>query len=236
MAESDWNITLDGGGGADVLEQAAFQNSLVSPELPRPVSDVWCRRIHNDSGSARGHCAFLYSRVGEVPVVSEDVSISMAIALSPRSTGGEHSFGVGCRLSSSVVAGTANAPDYFCQNGYHLMLVAGTANYTIKLVRVVSGVPTTLWSDTRTGVVDTYKWLHIRLDMMIQPNDDLLFQVFENDLTTNDVDSPVWVQTTSVTDLAATAYDGAAGLGFGGQCKAGSDYDAYVDWAVLQKG
>lgn len=42
---------------------------------------------------------------------------------------------------------------------------------------------------------DTYEndtWLHLRLDMIVQGTGDVLLQCFQNDLTSNDVDSPVW--------------------------------------------
>ena len=35
-------------------------------------------------------------------------------------------------------------------------------------------------------------WLHVRLDMIVNGNGDVILQAFENDLDTNDVDSPVW--------------------------------------------
>lgn len=35
-------------------------------------------------------------------------------------------------------------------------------------------------------------WLHVRLDVIVQPHGDVLIQVFQNDLTAHAVSSPVW--------------------------------------------
>lgn len=242
MGATDWNILLDGGSSADVLEHDAFQNGLMTPELPRPVGDDWCRRLHNDSGAGRGHAAFIYNKAGSIPVVGDDISISLAAALAPRASGGAHAVGIGARLSSTLIAGPGNETAMFVQDGYQLTITANTSNYTVQLVKAVGGVDTVLWSDTRAGTVDVYKWFHFRLDLLVQLNGDLKLLVYENDLSVNDVHEmdPIGAVSwgTAIADIdipVAEAYSGAAGVGFGCQCLNGSDYDIYVDHAVLQR-
>lgn len=243
MAADDWAINLAAGGGADSLSHATYQNALVVPELPRPAGDDWCRRIHNDGGASRGHAVFLYNRAGNIPAIGDDVSISMAMCLAPRAIAGEHSVGIGVRLSNTIVSGPGNNPYIFAQDGYHLTVTPGAPDYTIKLVKAIGGVVVqTLWSTTRSGVLDTYKWFHLRLDMLVQINDDLKFLVYENNLSVNNVDQmeptgPIsWG--TAIADVevpSASAYAGAGNVGFGCQCVAGSNYDHYLDRVVIQK-
>lgn len=236
MASSDWTVLLNGGGGADVLSHSAVLHSLLSPALPRPVTDLQCRRIENDLGASYGHAAFLYSRVGTVINITDDVSIRAALRVAVRGVAGLHSVGLGVRMEGLPAFGPTSNPLAFTRNGYHLLVVPGLAAYTLYLVRVEGYVATVLWSDSRAGSLGDYKWFHLRLDAIVQPHGDLRLQVFENDLTVNDVDSPVWGSAVAnVLDPAIDVYSGSSGVGFGGQCKAGSDYDSYVDWVELYR-
>jgi len=47
-----------------------------------------------------------------------------------------------------------------------------------------------LRSSTTSYYADT--WLHLRLDMIVNPNGDVVLNVYENDLNTNQVTAPVW--------------------------------------------
>lgn len=78
------------------------------------------------------------------------------------------------------------------EDPHHVVLVKGA---------LVTGVPATLAeSPTVDGVLarssasyanDT--WLHLRLDMVVNLNGDVLLQAFQNDLAAHDVASPSWV-------------------------------------------
>lgn len=67
-------------------------------------------------------------------------------------------------------------------------------------------------------------WIHLRLDVIRQPSDDVKLQVFRNDLDAHDVDSPVWNTVPGLTDLVDDALGittgkqpylgGYAGVGF----------------------
>lgn len=52
------------------------------------------------------------------------------------------------------------------------------------------GVNGVLAKSTGTHANDT--WLHVRLDMIVNANGDVILQAFENDLDTNPVTAPVW--------------------------------------------
>ena len=36
-------------------------------------------------------------------------------------------------------------------------------------------------------------WFHLRLDVIVNPQDDVVLNVYRSDLTTEDVDAPTWV-------------------------------------------
>lgn len=62
---------------------------------------------------------------------------------------------------------------------------------------IVSGLPAVapptsgvLMSGTETFLNDV--WKHLRLDMIVNPNGDVILECFENDLNANAVSSPVW--------------------------------------------
>lgn len=56
--------------------------------------------------------------------------------------------------------------------------------------------------------VDAYdpdEWVHLRLDATVQGSGDVLIQVFENDLDTNDVTTPVWSAIDGMSDFVDDA-------------------------------
>lgn len=82
---------------------------------------------------------------------------------------------------------------------------------------IISGVPSAapgasgiLRRSTTTIANDT--WLHLRLDAVVNLNGDVILKVFQNDLTANDVDVPVWEPVPGIEDaaLAVTHGDGTA--------------------------
>ena len=43
-------------------------------------------------------------------------------------------------------------------------------------------------------------WHHLRLDTIVEPNGDVLLQVFENDLSVNPITAPVWASVPGISD------------------------------------
>lgn len=84
-------------------------------------------------------------------------------------------------------------------SGYFLGL-SNSSPYQIVLYKgkiTASGLPT---STATTGVLrvsssswtDNTKWFHLRLDVIVNPNGDVVLNVYENDLSVNSVTSPTW--------------------------------------------
>jgi hypothetical protein len=67
----------------------------------------------------------------------------------------------------------------------------------------VNGLSPTASGVLRTGsstfIPDT--WLHLRLDMIVNPNGDVVLKVFESDLTANPVTAPVWAASPGIADF-----------------------------------
>lgn len=79
-----------------------------------------------------------------------------------------------------------------------------------------------LAKSTATFANDT--WLHVRLDMIVNGNGDVILQAFENDLDANPVTAPVWTAITGAAEViddalqvqsgTAPLTSGRAGFGF----------------------
>ena len=54
---------------------------------------------------------------------------------------------------------------------------------------------TASWTAVGDGVT---VWKHLRLDVLVNPHDEVVLNVYENDLTANDVDAPVWAAITGM--------------------------------------
>ena len=63
-----------------------------------------------------------------------------------------------------------------------------------------------------TGSYQVDQWLHLRLDVIVQPSGDVHLQVFENDLDAHAVTSPVWVAVPGMENFV----DDALGINGGG--------------------
>jgi hypothetical protein len=59
---------------------------------------------------------------------------------------------------------------------------------------------------TATYPPDT--WVHLRLDVIVNPNDDVVLKAFQNDLGSNPVTAPVWAAIPGINDV----YDDALGV------------------------
>ena len=65
---------------------------------------------------------------------------------------------------------------------------------------------------TSTGVLETGSstylndvWHHLRLDMIVNPNGDVILRCFYNDLDDNDVANPVWLAVPGISDFVDDA-------------------------------
>lgn len=98
---------------------------------------------------------------------------------------------------ASLQGGTPAVTD----NAYILGL-ENSDPYRIVVVKgqIINGVPAaspqnSLLRSTATYTIDSdpdENWKHVRMDVIVQGNGDVLIRVYENDLDTNDVDAPEW--------------------------------------------
>ncbi len=86
----------------------------------------------------------------------------------------------------------------------HLVVVKGSP--VDGLEEAASGL---LMKSTQTFAKGT--WVHVQMDVIVQPNGDVLIQVFANDLSANDVTSPVWAAIDGMSDFI----DDAVGINSG---------------------
>lgn len=71
-----------------------------------------------------------------------------------------------------------------------------------------------------TSSVAQGEWVHLRLDVISNPSGDVILNVFQNDLSTNDVTTPVWAAIpgmSSYTDDVLGINSGTPGLAAGGR-------------------
>jgi hypothetical protein len=239
MAEIDWDILQGGDAG---ITHDAFQHSNVPVSIPL-THDVWARRLDNPGGAGYGRMLMLYGTGAPSYSsfdTSKDVSVRGAMCLGVRSSN-ETNIGLGVRLDG-VVPTTPGVNGNISTNGYVLKMFENGAGWRVALDRITAGANTQLWSHTLgTGAVGTYKWFHLRLDFLLQPNGDAALQVFQNDLSAYPIQpaSPpawgaFWVKIGEVSELAVNVPDFAR-IGWGGQVNpgAGGVYESYMDWTEV---
>lgn len=235
MGIADWDITF---GGDAAIAHAAFQHSNVP--VDQLTHDVWARKLDNEGGTGFARQQFLYgtgapsySDFG----ITKDVSVRSAMCLGMR--GSEHALALGVRMSVGVSLVTTDNKN-ISADGYQLRLWEDGSDWYTTLYRVSSGAAVAISSNLvlAAGSVTDYKWFHLRLDFLLQPNGDATVQVFKNDLTVNPINpanpptwDAAWVKIADVDELAVNvpAYDR---VGWGGQIDpgAGAIYEGYMDW------
>jgi len=90
---------------------------------------------------------------------------------------------------------------------------------------------TILATSSATFLIDT--WHHLKLDVIVNPNGDTVLKCFSNDLGTNPVNGPVWVQVAGMNDviddaLGITSSSNPLAGGYAGFCFESSESGAYA--------
>jgi len=236
MGSADWSI---GVGGAAEVGHGAFQNSNVPTQ--QLTHDIWCRQIDNPGSTQYGRVVFRYNGPDAAEfTTARDSSVRGALALGIR--GHNHSVGIGARIGGGVPTTPLNKP-FFSLNGYQLLLEEDGSNWIVSLYRVTAGAGSALWANSPVaGASGEYRWFHLRLDCLLQPNGDVTLQVYQNDIVANPIVPPTspstWVKISpDISDLAVNvpAY---GNVGFGGQVDpdpgggggTGLVDESYVDW------
>lgn len=118
-----------------------------------------------------------------------------------------------------------SANDINTGEGYILGLSAGDpGNIVLRKGTLGGGLPDALEGEqgilrksTDSVALDT--WVHLRLDVVANPSGDVILKCFQNDLTVNDVTTPVWEAIAGMPDFnddALGVNSGSPGLDEGG--------------------
>lgn len=234
MSVGDWDITQ---GGDASIAHSAFQNVNVPDQ--QLTHDVWARQLDNQGGAGFGRQLFLYGSGAPDYAefdLSSDVSIRGAFCMGLRN--GSHSLGMGVHLDGFIPPETSSKQN-LSKNGYQLILTEDGVNWNAKLWRYTSSSGFAMGdADLASGAPDDYKWFHLRLDLLLQPNGDATLQVFQNDIIVNPINpgSPPewgasWVKLFEAYDIAFNV-PAFSRIGWGGQVDpgAGMIYETYSDW------
>lgn len=180
MAETDWTFMADG------LDSSAVKRGVtLGPTKPNGGGSYvfGC----NSQVVTAGAVGLFYNAAGFAPAASGwSIRGAMKRGVSGSPTGFSPMLFAGAQSNS--VNGSA-----------YLLGLDDDDPHSITLVKaaIVGGVPSAapptlgvLARGTETFLNDT--WLHLRLDMIVNVNGDVILQAFRNDLTANPVTAPVW--------------------------------------------
>lgn len=179
MTASDWTYLQNG------LDIATVDRG-VTAGVPRPPGGGEFVFAYHSLVVARGAVALFVNQSGFAPA---DKGCSIRGALQRGPGGGPLGFSpflfVGCQGTS--VNDTAYLLGLSDDDPHNLVLRKGA---------VVAGVPRADAPGTLLASNASYAqgtWLHVRLDMIVNPNGDVVLAVFENDLVAHPLGSPsVW--------------------------------------------
>jgi len=179
MAEADWGSMADAVAGSSIL-------SGVSAGFIEPAGGGSFVFGFNSLVSTAGVAGRYVDLANFNPYV-KGVSIRGALRRGPSAavTGS----------APMLWAGIQSNPPSVNDPGYLLLL--SDANPHVVVLR--KGDPSGPVSATGTGVLavgstsyEPNTWLHLRMDVITNPNGDVVINCFQNDLASNNVTSPVW--------------------------------------------
>jgi hypothetical protein len=185
MAQSDWS-TLTGGLTPDNVKRGVTAG--VSPPAGGGTYAFGMRAVENVPGAVGLFCTQTdfspMAKGGRITGALRRTSIGAASGFAPFLF-----FNAGGSAASSVayILGLSD------ENPCHIQLRKGAIADGLAAVSLVDPDtnPNVLMRSTDTFLADT--WQHLRLDVIKQGTDDVILQVYRNDLLVHNVDSPVWV-------------------------------------------
>lgn len=187
MAESDWTLM------SDALDTASVKRGVTSG-LVKPASAISNSFVYgfNSVAAVTGCVARFANQVNFAPM-AEGGSIRAAMKRLP--SGGPTGFSPFIFLGAQGLSVN--------DSGYLLGLSDGDpSRIVLKKGTIATGVPDAAPDPTNNGIllrstgeVEEDEWRHLRLDMIVNTNGDVLLQVFENDLSAQGIgDPPSWVE------------------------------------------
>lgn len=131
---------------------------------------------------------------------------------------------------SSFLFFQAQNDDVVAGDAYMLGLAAGDpGSIVLRKGTLVGGLPDAAVGSSgvlrkSTDAIALNEWVHLRLDVISNPSGDVILKVFQNDLDTNSVSSPVWVPVAGMeefNDDVLGVNSGSPGLATGGRAGIG---------------
>jgi hypothetical protein len=216
MASADWTTLNDG------LTAGSVDRGVSSGITPP-----------NGGGSFIYGFNSLVATTGAVGLFANQVNFApMAKGMSIRGALQRGASGGSTNWSSFMFAGLQGTS--VNDTGYLLGLADGDPSHIVLAKATVAAGVVDLVPDApnngvllrSTGTVAVGDWVHLRLDMIVNDNGDVILQCFENDLGANAVTAPVWTAIAGATEFiddALQVNSGSAPLtsgrgGFGFRC------------------
>jgi hypothetical protein len=183
MAETNWNFLTSG------LDAASVARGVSSGFAPPPGGGNFLFGFHSLDASS-GAVGLYCNEVNFNPLkddASNDTGGSISGAVKRGISGGTTGFSP--FLFIGLQGDTVNDKGYFL----------GLSNNDPYDIILVKGVLTNGLDPTAAGVLArgsvTYLpdvWHHLRLDMIVNPNGDVVLNAYRNDLSLHNVNAPVW--------------------------------------------
>lgn len=183
MAQGDWT-EFD-----DDLDSSILKREPTGGLTPPPGGGTYVFAF-NSLEQAEGAAGLYVDLANFNPIASaKGCQVTGALRKGPGSATGYSAFLVALARATSV------------NDNAYLIGFEGSDPARIKVYKgpIVNGIPST---DPESGGVtlmasdesfDIDEWVHIRVDVIVQPSGDVLIKVFKNDLSSHNVDSPSWV-------------------------------------------
>jgi hypothetical protein len=213
MAEADWVIV------ANSLDASAVKRGVTSGIAPPNGGGSFVFGF-NSLVNTPGAVALYATQSGFAPMAK---GASMRAAVKRGAGGGPMNFSpfLFAGLSTNDVAGVAYLLGLDDNDPHAIALVKGPLSGGVPsgAPGTTSGSSKVLAQGTETFLNNT--WLHLRLDMIVNTNGDVILNCYRNDVTANPVTSPIWTPIpgcSTFTDDALQVNSGTAPLtsGYGG--------------------
>lgn len=183
MASSDFTALTDG------VDAASFVRGVTQGITPPPGGGSYVYAFNSVIAGTTGASGLKYTGLNFDPHTNGG-RISAAMKRLP--SGGVTGFApmIYLALQGSSVNNTAYMLGLQDNDPSNIVLRKGT---------LVSGLPDGAATPLSNGILrrsaatyDNDTWVHVRLDVEVTGTGDVVLNVYQNDLDTNDVDAPVW--------------------------------------------
>jgi len=191
MGQNDWTDLTS------ILSAAAVARGVTAGITPPNGGGSFVFGFNSLDGTSIGAVGKYCSLANFIPTAAGGSIRGALKRLSSSANTGFSPFLIGC-AAGVTVNDTAYLLGLQDEDPYKIVLVKSTI---ISGVNTDDTAVTTLRSSSAEYQISDDDWHHLRLDVIVQDNGDVLLSVFENaDLVTNDVTAPVWTAVAGMTD------------------------------------